>query len=460
MENNNQNPANAQDVTNVPSLSNILEGTVEGQDNILDNITNPENGNPPAEGATPPANDPPAGTPPANTPATPPNQAVPAEGDNSVLALITGDPSSLSADNADFRNTLMDLFGANSADANGNLLNVNGEVVLSYENLNDYIETGNLNLDAQGNLINDLGQIVRQADDLAPAPSFVDELLPTMESDFGFKFLDEQNKPKVYDNSLDGRKSFIKDVVNNTYASAVSSFLDANPTIKNVFYHLSNNGDLSNFVENAVDYSAIDVNTLSTDQKMSYIRQAYEKQGIKNSASLIGLIEKAGDEQVTQSAAEAILSLRDIAEEKVKADELAYKAKEVEDAKNAQAYWNNVQSVITNGKLKDIQISADEKSDFYKYIAMPIDAKGNTQESIDAQKEDIEFSLLTSYLRYKKYDISKLVKERAGVSKLDRLRERMPNANPRIENTNQRVDEQGGNARQGNFAPSIEQLLG
>ena len=59
------------------------------------------------------------------------------------------------------------------------------------------------------------------------------------------------------------------------------------------------------------------------------------------------------------------------------------------------------------------------------YLSKPVDAEGNSAEMLDEAKEDINFQLMVSFLRFKKYDISKLAEVIAKENKALTLRERV-----------------------------------
>ena len=444
MENN-----NPEDVEDVISLDNIEEANFSGNQGAGQAPNNL-----PTDPPVPPANQPPAGTPPANEP---PAGDPPADEDD-VIATLIKDDSFLSAEDKTLKQTILSTFGASNIDAKGNLLNDKGQVVLTAQDLDKYVDTGEMNLDAQGNLINALGEIVSKAGELPNSNPF-DNTVKAVSEEYGFQFVGEGNQPKSYSNDDAGRKEFIDDVVMNTSQVAVSAFLEDNPATKDFFLHLQNGGTADSFANRAVDYTSVDVNELSKEEKLAYIKQSFEKQGLKNGTSMLKLIEGAGEEQLAQSTSEALLTLTELTAEEKARNEAAY-AKQLEDnAKANTKYWDNVESVIKQGKLKDLSIPETQRADFFKYIASPINGKGDTQERLDAEKEDVEFNLLVSYLRYNKYDLSKLVNDRAGISKRDRFKERFNNPNPRIESTNQRTSENNQQTG-GSYTPKIEDILG
>lgn len=462
MENN--TPQNAQDV--VPSLDAVLGGDVGfEQGTVLDNMTNlptgPQGGEPAPSGNEPLAETPePSGTPPvtppANTPANTPAKSAVAPIEDDVVKLLATDDSLLSAEDAEFKTSVYNKFQAVGVDFKGNLLNAEGEVVLTADDFNNYIDTGAVPLDEAGNQINAKGEIITPAEEVKDSASIADLTKALIEEELGYKFLAEDGTPKSYPNSAEGTYQLAKDAIIAAQTSAVSAFLNINPTLKQVFYHLENGGDLNDFTQSAVDYTAIDVNSLSKDQKLDYIRNAYEKQGVTNTESIMKLLESVGEDKITQSTAEALLTLKEISDKEMIAQEKAHQQREQQEQEEADKYWNQIKSVIDKGTLKDLQIPANERLDFYKYIAEPINAKGETREMLDARKESDESQLMISYLRYKGGDVSKLVKSKATTNRLESLKQRMGvnTPIPKIETNKERT-----NSRGGVFTPSLDLLM-
>ena len=450
----NQNPQNAHDAIDLEAL---LDGGAQEysqqapEAGDLENPTNPAGippENPPAEGSTPASNDP--GTPPAGTPPT--NEV------DDVVKLLTTDEGLLSADDKQLKSLVFNTFGASSVDYKGNLLDANGNVVLTAANLDKYIAEGEVPLDANGNQINALGQIVKQAEEVQASYNPVNNAKNFIEQELGINFVDDEGKPIQFDNSAEGVQQFATEVALRSRVNAVEAFLNQNPSTKDFFFHVANGGSVEDYTATAVDYSTVDVTSLSTEEKMNYIKQSYDKQGVKNAGTILNLLQNASAEAVTEAAADALLALNDLDKADKKAREDAYTAAQLAETKRVEDYWNNVKSVIDAGNLKNLQIPATERNDFFKYIAEPINANGETREMVDANKEDPTFSLLVSYVRYKGGDISKFIQSSAKVNRLEQLKQRVGVANgiPKIDGSRERTNETVGNMT----TPSIEQILG
>ena len=447
----NQNPQGS-----LPSLDAVIDATlgIGGTPAGTEPVTPPAGteGNPPVEGGQQQAQGQQAQQ---QQQAQPPANNSPIEEDN-LASLLSADDSSLSEEDRTLKNTLLSTFGAAGIDANGNLVNEQGQVVLSKDSLDKYIDTGEVLLDAQGNQIDETGKIIKPASEVNVANTIIELSKNAIEQELGFTLLDSEGKPKSYSNSVEGSTELLKDVATNATVNAVTAFLNSNPELKDIYFHLANGGKLDDYTASNIDYTAVDVTTLDRTGKLNYIKQSFEQQGLKNAGSLIKTLEQSSDEALTQAAADAIITLKQVSEDAKAEREREYQLNQQKEAQALEEYWNNVNSVITNGKLKDINIPNAEKEDFFKYLAVPINSKGESQEMIDAEKESEEDRLLLSYLRFKKFNLNDLVNLKAKTNRLEQLRSRVGIPNPKIENAQARTN--GGQQGSPNSFPTLDQI--
>ena len=445
----NQNPQGS-----LPSLDAVIDATlgIGGTPAGTEPVTPPAGteGTPPVEGGQQQAQGQQA-----QQQAQPPANNSPIEEDN-LTSLLSADDSSLSEEDRTLKNTLLSTFGAAGIDANGNLVNEQGQVVLSKDSLDKYIDTGEVLLDAQGNQIDETGKIIKPASEVNVANTIIELSKNAIEQELGFTLLDSEGKPKSYSNSVEGSTELLKDVATNATVNAVTAFLNSNPELKDIYFHLANGGKLDDYTASNIDYTAVDVTTLDRTGKLNYIKQSFEQQGVKNVGSLIKTLEQSSDEALTQAAADAIITLKQVSEDAKAQREREYQLNQQKEAQALEEYWNNVNSVITNGKLKDINIPNAEKEDFFKYLAVPINSKGESQEMIDAEKESEEDRLLLSYLRFKKFNLNDLVNLKAKTNRLEQLRSRVGIPNPKIENAQARTN--GGQQGSPNSFPTLDQI--
>ena len=450
----NQNPQGS-----LPSLDAVIDATLGIGTPPASESTDPfaapvgADGNPPA--SVDPVQGQQQGQQQAQPPVNPSPTDTPSEEDN-LTSLLSADNSLLSEEDRALKNTLLSTFGAAGVDTNGNLINEQGQVVLSKESLDKYIDTGEVLLDAQGNQIDETGKIIKPASEVNVANTIIELSKNAIEQELGFTLLDSEGKPKSYSNSVEGSTELLKDVAANATVNAVTAFLNSNPDLKDIYFHLANGGKLDDYTSSNVDYTAVDVTALDRTGKLNYIKQSFEQQGLKNAGSLIKTLEQSSDEALTQAAADAIITLKQVSEDAKVEREREYQLNQQKEAQALEEYWNNVNSVITNGKLKDINIPNAEKEDFFKYLAVPINSKGESQEMIDAEKEDNEDRLLLSYLRFKKFNLNDLVNLKAKTNRLEQLRSRVGIPNPKIENAQARTN--GGQQGSPNSFPTLDQI--
>ena len=447
----NQNPQGS-----LPSLDAVIDATlgIGGTPAGTEPVTPPAGteGTPPVEGGQQQAQGQQAQQ---QQQAQPPANNSPIEEDN-LTSLLSADDSSLSEEDRALKNTLFATFGAAGVDVNGNLINEQGQVVLSNDSLNKFIDTGEVLLDAQGNQIDETGKIIKPASEVNVANTIIELSKNAIEQELGFTLLDSEGKPKSYSNSVEGSTELLKDVATNATVNAVTAFLNSNPELKDIYFHLVNGGKLDEYTSSNIDYTAVDVTALDRTGKLNYIKQSFEQQGLKNAGSLIKTLEQSSDEALTQAAADAIITLKQVSEDAKLQREREYQLNQQKEAQALEEYWNNVNSVITNGKLKDINIPNAEKDDFFKYLAVPINSKGESQEMIDAEKESEEDRLLLSYLRFKKFNLNDLVNLKAKTNRLEQLRSRVGIPNPKIENAQARTN--GGQQGSPNSFPTLDQI--
>ena len=446
----NQNPQGS-----LPSLDAVIDATLGIGTPPASESTDPFAAPVGADGNPPASVDPVQGQQQAQPPVNPSPTDTPSEEDN-LTSLLSADNSLLSEEDRVLKNTLLSTFGAAGVDTNGNLINEQGQVVLSKESLDKYIDTGEVLLDAQGNQIDETGKIIKPASEVNVANTIIELSKNAIEQELGFTLLDSEGKPKSYNNSVEGSTELLKDVAANATVNAVTAFLNSNPDLKDIYFHLANGGKLDDYTSSNVDYTAVDVTALDRTGKLNYIKQSFEQQGLKNAGSLIKTLEQSSDEALTQAAADAIITLKQVSEDAKVEREREYQLNQQKEAQALEEYWNNVNSVITNGKLKDINIPNAEKEDFFKYLAVPINSKGESQEMIDAEKEDNEDRLLLSYLRFKKFNLNDLVNLKAKTNRLEQLRSRVGIPNPKIENAQARTN--GGQQGSPNSFPTLDQI--
>lgn len=323
------------------------------------------------------------------------------------------------------RQSVLDLFGGNTIDNSGNILNAKGEVIINADDVANYINDEVLPLDANGNFVDNAGRIIKSANDLAKDNSLVEEVKYAMAQNFGVQY----DANVEFPDTTDGLVNLVKETVERKTIGAVREFLDSVPELKSLYQHLAAGGTAENFTTAYVDYSAINVKTLSQDAKIAMIRKSLDAQNNPMAEDLIELISKSSDDEITKATTKALLHLDSKQEQEIADRDQQLRQTRQQEEQATANYWKQVEATVSKGTLGNLVIPAQERKAFFDYMAKPVDKNMNSAEALAAQKDTEEFSLLVSWLRYKGGDISKLVDNLAKTQKVQSLRERANAAN-------------------------------
>lgn len=335
-----------------------------------------------------------------------------------TLNLLTTDDNNLSEDDKTIKSSLFELVKGTKLNSNGDIINANGEVVLTATALKTYIETDTLPLSEKGEVVNSKGEVLKTAEQLALENNVTLYTKNVLETNFGVKLPEDF---EVEDNE-EGLVKITDAIIKEKSKKSVQEFLDSNSIVKDFYNHLLLGGKPNDFNIDVTNYD-IDSKTLPLQQKLSYIDLALTKQGVKDTSNLIKLYESASPEIVEVELKKALTFLKE--RQVLDSKEKTAKVQEalIAEQKEIEQYWNNVNKVVDAGKIANISIPLAEKEGFKKYLSSPV-KDGKSQEMLDEETEPIDVSLMVSYLRYKKYDLSKLVTNLANNQKVLSLKER------------------------------------
>lgn len=351
-------------------------------------------------------------------------------------SFLSGNGENLSQEDKEIRGQVFDMFGASSMDANGNLVDANNNIVLSKANLDNFAKTGEVPTDGNGNQIKEDGSILRPLED--NQPSFIDTTRQLIENEFEFQLLDEQGNPKQYENTAQGQLEMVKDVYSNAVVNSVASFLQLNPQVKDYYYHLATGGQPDSYNFKPVDYSSIEIDKLDKAGKIGLIRSSLDRQKVQNAESIIKTYELASDEIINQSASDALITLDKLTKQEAADKEIQFKKAQEHQKQEADKYWREVKSAVDNNKVANLSIPDKEKDEFFKYLAVPVNSKGLSQNMIDEDNQSMDMDLMVSYMRWKGFKLDDLINLRAKTSNIDALRQRFAGKipNPSIPNDN------------------------
>lgn len=373
---------------------------------------NPDGG----AGTNPPAGDPQgvgtgAGTPPSQDP---PTFTFPDKIEE--LLPLLADANNVVPEVVEYRNLLLTTFKGKTLDTSGNVLNEQGEVVLSADTLTKYVTTGELPTNEKGEIINAKGEVIGVSTPPASTVSVVKESLKT-QLGIDLSTLDVPD-------TEEGLVQLTQEAIKERSKGAIINFLEANPDIKGLYQHIRLGGKVEDYKSSHIDYGSINIKTLEESSKIDLLNKMFTLQGTPNKDNMIELIKGAGEEQLNKAVAGAVLYLDGQQKQENLAREQALAAKAKQEADETVAYWNNVNTLVTNGKVGDIVIPLNEREAFFNYMSKPVTDDLYSANDLDAEKDALEFQLLVSYLRYKKGNVSTLANIIAKQNQVENLKSR------------------------------------
>lgn len=321
----------------------------------------------------------------------------------------------------DLKKDLLALFDtAVDFDQQGNAIDKDGEIVGTYEDLvNKIASEPEVKYDAAGNQLGEDGKIVKTKHDLDIEASEVN----TIAQELGYEIIDGEGNVKLYPQGNDGIKQLVEDVANQKNVQDQKDFFNQNPVLREVSKHLLAGGDLSEF-QKPVDYSGVDIKALSFENKRNYIKQSYLAEGLAEERAnkiVEGLTKETLKDEEVQEAL-TVLETKDT--ERQDARQATLQAQADQRVKDNTAHWNNVKSIVTEGKLDDFNIPKKDRDGFFKYLAIPV-KDGLSQDMIDKREMELPSTLKEAYFRYTGYDVSLAAREGANTSRVQSIRERL-----------------------------------
>lgn len=283
-------------------------------------------------------------------------------------------------------------------DAQGNLIDKDGNVFKTKDEANDYLNQFDSDGDGDG-----------QEEELS---------IKTIQESIGIDVVDDKGKKVKFDNTPEGIKSYINSVIeireNEIAEAAINRLYQDVPVLPDIInYYVANGGSLEGYNE-IPDRTQIVIDDNNVSQQKAIIKQAHKEfnrrgdvnKYIKYLEDSGQLLETAKDElaALQQADKEEHERLRQQAEARIKADEEA-----------SEKYWNGVKKVIDSKKIAGYQIpdniiiSRDGKKisatpqDFFNYLYQ-VDDNGKSRYVYDLEAQTPEArrddQILRAYLTF------------------------------------------------------------
>ena len=285
-------------------------------------------------------------------------------------------------------------------DAQGNLIDKEGNVFKTKDEANDYLNQFDADGDGDGD---------GQEEELS---------IKTIQEAIGVDVVDDKGKKVKFDNTPEGIKSYVNSVIeireSEIAEAAINRLYQDVPVLPDIInYYVANGGSLEGYNE-IPDRTQIVIDDNNVSQQKAIIKQAHKEfnrrgdinKYIKYLEDSGQLLETAKDElaALQQADKEEHERLRQQAEARIKADEEA-----------SEKYWNGVKKVIDSKKIAGYQIpdniiiSRDGKKisatpqDFFNYLYQ-VDDNGKSRYVYDLEAQTPEArrddQILRAYLTF------------------------------------------------------------
>jgi hypothetical protein len=325
----------------------------------------------------------------------------------------------LTEDDKAVREDLLEEFKGSRFNENGDILDANGKVVKTFDEVAKYLNNQeDIDYDKDGNKVDKDGNIIATKEEIEAANNDINKKAKR----WGYTFVDENNKPKVYPKGEEGEKALIEDIVNYKSEEFQKEFFNSNPVLREVAKHLYAGGDIKDF-QTPIDYSTVDIKSLTKEQKINYIGKSLIAEGVNpERANKIAATYKDSELDGEAKAALDILQTKEVEKNKERERTLLQQEQQAEE-ENAK-YWEGINEVISKGDLKGFAIPEADKKSFFNYLAIPV-KDGKSQDQLDRENNPIEVSLKEAFYRYKGYDLSKIVKENVSSTRAADIKRRI-----------------------------------
>lgn len=280
--------------------------------------------------------------------------------------------------------------------------------------------------DAEGNIVDEEGKVIKAIGDIEEYKVDSDStVVSEVQAKLGYEIQDENGQPKVYEDTTEGFTSLVEDSADFIANKKIDTFISEFPEVKALYNHIATGGSVEDFTSTEKDWSSVEVTKDNKEQSKNIIREDFKNKGFDSNEieQMLETFEDGGKLlDRAKSSKQALIDNKvksDLAKEETIVQQRANRQKEIKD------YWDNAKSIITSGKLKNIEIPQADKDAFFEYVSKPVDQNGNSADSLARQEQDTETTMLMSYWRYKGYDLNKLVKSMVAQEKATSIKKRI-----------------------------------
>lgn len=290
-------------------------------------------------------------------------------------------------------------------------------------------------IDKDGNVVDSNGNIFKEASQVSEwmkefenvEENTSDISIDSIKAAIGIEITDDDDKPIVFDNTVEGIKSYVDSVIETSkqehYDTAINTLYQKYPIVKDVInYYVANGNSLEGFGQ-VPDRSGIEIDENNEAQQEQIIRTAWSERKQRGDVnSYINYLKSSGT--LLATAKEELDGLKE-ADAQYKRDiEAKAAAEEKEKIETLERYWNGVHDIIKSRKIAGYQIPESivitrngqklsvTPEDFFNYIYR-VDKEGKSayERDLEAETPDVrrDDEILRAYLKYVGGNYSNLV---------------------------------------------------
>ena len=290
-------------------------------------------------------------------------------------------------------------------------------------------------VDKDGNVVDSNGNIFKEASQVSEwmkefenvEETTSDISIDSIKAAIGIEITDDNDKPIVFDNTVEGIKSYVDSVIETSkqehYDTAINTLYQKYPIVKDVInYYVANGNSLEGFGQ-VPDRSGIEIDENNEAQQEQIIRTAWSERKQRGDVnSYINYLKSSGT--LLATAKEELDGLKE-ADAQYKRDiEAKAAAEEKERIETLERYWNGVHDIIKSRKIAGYQIPESivitrdgqklsvTPEDFFNYIYR-VDKEGKSayERDLEAETPDVrrDDEILRAYLKYVGGNYSNLV---------------------------------------------------
>lgn len=323
-------------------------------------------------------------------------------------------------------------------------------------NFHEYAEGTTLEVDGVKYTINNKGDVVDADGNVFKEAADVKEWIKSFEvteeepekelsinnisKALDIEIIGDDGKPVVYENTPDGIKSYVADVIESgrqeVMEGTINAFYEKFPFVKPmVDYYISNGNSLEGYNQ-VSDRSNITIDESNEAQQENIIRTAWKEENRRgNVDSYIAYLKSQGTLASTaKEELEALIEKDKAYKEQLENDAKAAQQRQIEEA---EKYWNGVKQVIDSRKIAGYEIPEVitverngkklnlTSNDFFNYLYRT-DKDGLSDYAKDVQstkpEDALQDEILRAYLKFTGGTYADLIKIAINEEKVKNLK--------------------------------------